>query len=227
MNSAALRSNFSVEKAHRAQLQLSRLIVFEDRLPEEIRYVGGVDTAYAGNLAVSAAVVLEFNSLNLVETQTAIKETVFPYVPTLLSFRELPSTLMCIKRLKTQPDVFLVDGQGFAHPYRCGFASHLGIVLNKPTIGVAKSRLVGNIEPFRDGDFAYLRDRGEVIGAALKTASGKILYISVGHMVSLETAIKIVKHCILRDTPEPIRLAHEKATVERNRIAKCNIHGQG
>jgi deoxyribonuclease V len=226
MNPIPLRSSFSVEKAHKAQLQLSKLIVFEDKFLGGIRYVGGVDTAYAGSLAVSAAVVLEFNSLKPVEAQTAIRETVFPYVPTLLSFRELPSTLMCIKKLKTQPDVFLVDGQGFAHPYRCGFASHLGVVLNKPTVGVAKSRLVGNIEPFRDGDFAYLRDEGEIIGAALKTASGKILYVSVGHMVSLETAIKIVKHCILWDIPEPIRLAHERATAERNRIAKCNIRGQ-
>jgi deoxyribonuclease V len=212
-----LKSSFSIEKAHRAQLQLSKLIVFEDRLPSEIRYVGGVDTAYTGNLAVSAAVVLEFTSLKPVEVQTAVREVTFPYITTLLSFRELPSTVTCIKNLKTQPDVFLVDGHGYAHPYRCGFASHLGVVLNKPTIGVAKSRLIGCVDPFR-GDLAYLRDEGEIIGAALKTASGKTLYVSVGNMVSLETAIKIVKQCTCQDIPEPLRLAHEIATAERNRV---------
>lgn len=226
MGSANLKPSFSVEKAHRAQLQLSRFIIFEDALPREIRYVGGVDTAYVGRLAVSAVVVLDFSSLKLVEARTAVREAVFPYIPTLLSFRELPSTLMCIRKLRVQPDVFLVDGQGFAHPYRCGFASHLGVVLGKPTVGVAKSRLIGDVEPFRDGNFAYLRDGDEIVGAAVKTASGKILYVSVGHMVSLETAIRIVKHCTRQDIPEPIRLAHETATAERNRIAKRNIPEQ-
>ncbi|MEM4713734.1 MAG: endonuclease V, partial [Candidatus Bathyarchaeia archaeon] len=160
--------DFSVEKAHKAQLQLSKLIILEDKLPEKIRFVGGVDTAYVGDLAISAAAILEFDSLKVVEVQTVTRKVTFPYVPTLLSFRELPSTLLCIKRLKTQPDVFLVDGQGFAHPYRCGFASHLGVVLGRPTIGVAKSRLIGEVEPFQNRDFAYLRDGNEVIGAAVK-----------------------------------------------------------
>lgn len=219
-----LKPSFSIEKAHKAQLQLSRLVILKDMIPGEIQFIGGVDTAYAGDLAISAVVVLDFNDLNLVEAQIAIRKAAFPYVPTLLSFRELPSTLMCIKKLKVQPDVFLVNGQGFAHPYRCGFASHLGVVLGKPTIGVAKSKLVGKVEPFQNREFAYLKDGNEIIGAALKITSGKILYISVGHMVSLETAIKIVKHCIRREgVPEPLRLAHEKATTERNRIAKHNI----
>ncbi|MEM2439765.1 MAG: endonuclease V [Candidatus Bathyarchaeia archaeon] len=221
-------SGFSIEKAHKAQLQLSKLIILEDKLPEKIRLVGGVDTAYFGNLAISAIAVLDFDSLNLVEVETATRKVAFPYVPTLLSFRELPSTLMCVKKLKTRPDVFLVDGQGFAHPYRCGFASHLGVVLNKPTIGVAKSKLIGEVEPFQNRDFAYLKDGSEVIGAAIKTATGKVLYVSVGHMVSLETAIKIVKHCTRGgNVPEPIRLAHEKATAERRKIAKCNILEKG
>jgi len=221
MNFAGLKPGFSVEKAHKAQLHLSGLIVFEDRLPREIRYVAGVDTAYVGDLAISATAVLDFKNLNLVEAQTATRKVAFPYVPTLLSFRELPPTLACVKKLKAQPDVFLVDGHGFAHPYRCGFASHFGVVLGKPAIGVAKSRLVGEVEPFQNKDFVYLRDKGEIIGAVLKTAAGKVLYISVGHMVSLETAVKIVRHCIKRGgVPEPIRLAHEMATAERNRIAR-------
>ncbi|MBS7620854.1 endonuclease V [Candidatus Bathyarchaeota archaeon] len=219
MSLADLKSRFSVEKAHKAQLQLSKRIIFEDGLSKKIGYVAGVDVAYAKNLAISAVVVLEYDVLELVEAQTAICKVTFPYIPTLLSFRELPPTLMCIRKLKVQPDVFLVDGQGYAHPYRCGFASHLGVVLGKPTIGVAKSRLVGEAEPFANRDFAYLWHDGEIVGAALKTSVGKVLYVSVGHMVSLETAIKIVRHCArYSGVPEPLRMAHEMATAERNKI---------
>ncbi|MBS7636060.1 endonuclease V [Candidatus Bathyarchaeota archaeon] len=219
MSLADLKSRFSVEKAHKAQLQLSKRIIFEDGLSKKIGYVAGVDVAYAKNLAISAVVVLEYDVLELVEAQTAICKVAFPYIPTLLSFRELPPTLMCIRKLKVQPDVFLVDGQGYAHPYRCGFASHLGVVLGKPTIGVAKSRLVGEAEPFGNRDFAYLWHDGEIVGAALKTSVGKALYVSVGHMVSLETAIKIVRHCArYSGVPEPLRMAHEMATAERNKI---------
>lgn len=220
MSIADLHPHFSVEKAHKAQLQLSKRIILEDRLPDRIRFVAGVDVAYSGNLAVSAVAVLDYDSLELVEYQTATCKVTFPYVPTLLSFRELPPTLICIRKVRIQPDVFLVDGQGFAHPYRCGFASHLGVVLSKPTIGVAKGKLVGEVEPFNDKDFAYLWHDGEVVGVALKTSAGKVLYVSVGHMVSLETAIKIVRHCIrYGGVPEPLRMAHEIATVERNKFA--------
>ncbi|MEM1564137.1 MAG: endonuclease V [Candidatus Bathyarchaeia archaeon] len=219
MSIADLHPYFSVEKAHKAQLQLSKRIILEDRLPDEICFVAGVDVAYSGNLAVSAVAVLDYNSLELVESQTATCKVTFPYVPTLLSFRELPPTLMCIRKLRIQPDVFLVDGQGFAHPYRCGFASHLGVVLSKPTIGVAKSKLVGEVEPFNGRDFAFLWHDGEIVGAALKTSARKVLYVSVGHMVSLETAIKIVKRCTrYGDIPEPLRMAHEIATAKRNKI---------
>ena len=226
MGLADSKSLFSVEKARKVQLQLSRRIIFEDRLPKEIRYVAGVDAAYAGDLAVGAVAVLNFKSLELVEVQTAIREVTFPYVPTLLSFRELPPTLLCIKKLRTPPDIFLVDGQGFAHPFRCGFASHLGVVLGKPTIGVAKSRLIGEVEPFGDRDFAYLWHDGEIVGVALKTSAGKVVYVSVGHMVSLETAIKIVRHCTRHGgVPEPLRIAHEMATAERNKICSRHYHG--
>jgi len=220
MSLTDLKSCFSIEKARKAQLHLSRRIILEDRLPNEIRFVAGVDVAYAGNLAVSAVAVLNYDGFGLVEVQTATRKVAFPYVPTLLSFRELPSTLMCIRKLKNQPDVFLVDGQGYAHPYRCGFASHLGVVLGKPTIGVAKSRLVGEAEPFGNKDFAYLWHEGEIVGAALRTSVGKVLYVSVGHMVSLETAINIVRHCTrYSGIPEPLRMAHEIATSERNKIS--------
>jgi deoxyribonuclease V len=220
MGVAELGKRFSIEKAHNAQLRLSKQIIFEDMLPREIRYVAGVDIAYVDDFAIGAVAVLDYAALNLVESQTAICKTSFPYIPTLLSFREVPPSIICIKRLKTQPDVFLVDGHGFAHPYRCGFASHLGIVLGKPTIGVAKSRLVGEFEDFKDRDFAYLRHNGEIIGAAVRVMRDyKPVYVSVGHMVSLETAIEIVRNCTrYGNVPEPVRKAHQIATERKRRI---------
>jgi deoxyribonuclease V len=120
---------FSVSKAHRAQLYLSRKIITEDRLPERINLIGGVDVAYTDKWAIGAAVVLDFESLELLEQQIAITKVRLPYVPTLLAFREMPPTTACIKKLRLQPDVFLVNGQGIAHPYECGFASHLGLAI--------------------------------------------------------------------------------------------------
>ncbi|MEM1538854.1 MAG: endonuclease V [Candidatus Bathyarchaeia archaeon] len=220
MDIRIFKDNFSIEKARKAQSLLSRQIIFRDMLPKEIRYVAGVDVAYSDEFAFGAVAVLEYSTLNLIESQTTIYKITFPYIPTLLSFRELPPAVLCIRKLKIQPDVFLVDGHGFAHPYRCGFASHLGVVLKKPTIGVAKSRLIGGIEYPEDKDFAYLKHNGELIGAVLKKMqSQRPVYISVGHMVSLETAVKIVKHCARHSNiPEPLIKAHQLAAKARNQM---------
>jgi len=212
---------FSVEKAHKAQLSLSKKIIFKDELPRKIRYVAGVDVAYTKNLSIGAVAVLDYNALKLLEYKTAICETRFPYIPTLLSFREIPPAVSSIKKLQICPDVLLVDGHGFAHPYHCGFASHLGLVLRKPTIGVAKGRLFGEAEKCASGEMvSFLKHNGKVVGATLIAKSGfKPVYVSVGHMVSLETAIKIVQHCTLASRiPEPILKAHEIATLEKRKI---------
>src|SRR5208283_1561346 len=118
--------NFSVEKAHKTQLCLSQKIVLEDRLPPQIRTIAGVDVSYIDNIGIGALTVFDYESLELLETQVATCQVKMPYIPTLLSFREIPPATAAIKKLKIQPDVFLVDAQGIAHPYRCGFASHLG-----------------------------------------------------------------------------------------------------
>ena len=219
MNLASL-ANFSVEKAHRTQLMMSKRILFEDKLPKRIRHVAGIDVAYAGDFSIGTVAVLDYKTLELVESQTAISKTLFPYIPTLLSFREIPPAIQSIRKLLAQPDVFLVDGQGFAHPYHCGFANYLGLVLNKPTIGVAKSKLFGKVEDNKNKKIAYLKHDGEVIGAAVKTKENcKPLYVSVGHMISLETAIKIVEQCSLNQRiPEPIMKAHEIATEEKEKL---------
>lgn len=211
---------FSVSRAHKAQLYLSKKIILEDRLPDKINLVAGVDVAYAGELAVGAVAVLDYMSLELLESQTAMCRVKVPYIPTLLSFREIPPTIACVKRLKLQPDVFLVDGQGLAHPYRCGFASHLGLALGKPAIGVAKSRLIGKLVEI--GSDAFLVDNGQITGSVVTTKEGiKPIYVSVGHLLSLETAIKIVKHCARNNRiPEPLLLAHKIASEERYAASK-------
>jgi deoxyribonuclease V len=214
-------SAFSVETAHKTQLKMSDRIVFEDRLPEKIRSVAGVDVAYTDGISIGAVAVLDYDSLELIESQTARCTTRFPYLPTLLSFREIPPAVLSIRKLHAKPDVFLVDGQGYAHPYRCGFASHLGLALRRPTIGIAKSRLFGHVEKEEEeSDLSFLRHKDKIIGAALRTkAESKPIYISVGHMISLETATSIARHCIRgRRLPEPIRKAHEIASREKRKI---------
>jgi len=221
MRVPSIKPSFSVEKAHETQLRLSKQIIFKNVLPEKIRFVAGVDVAYTKGTSIGAVAVLDYDSLKLVESQIAICRTRFPYIPTLLSFREVPPAVLSIKKLRVQPDVFLVDGHGFAHPYRCGFASHLGLVLCKPTIGVAKSRLFGEVENVKaEKDVAFLKHDNEVVGATVVTKlECKPVYVSVGHMVSLKNAIKIVKQCARHNRiPEPILKAHEIATKEKRKI---------
>ncbi len=221
MRTSARKASFSVRKAHKTQLAMSKRIISKDRLSSKIRLVGGVDIAYWQDKSIGVVAVLDYESLEPVESQVSVSETLFPYIPTLLSFREVPSAILCIRKLKSSPDVFLVDGQGFAHPYYCGFASHLGLVIDKPTIGVAKSKLVGEAENPRDKeDYSVLKYHSRVVGAAVTTKCWrKPLYISVGHMVSLEKAVEIVKHCTSSSRiPEPILKAHEIANAEKRKI---------
>ena len=189
----------------------------EDKLPRQIKTVAGVDVSYVGNIGVGASTVLDYESLKLLESQVAVCQVKMPYIPTLLSFREIPPAIAAIRKLKIQPDAFLVDAQGLAHPYRCGFASHVGLVMGKPTIGAAKSRLIG--EPVEMNGQTFLVDKGEVIGAVVTTNQNvKPTYVSIGHMVSLETAVKIVKHCAKNRIPEPTLQAHNLAKKERIRL---------
>jgi len=197
----------------------------EDKLPSCLRTIGGIDVAYLDDTAVGAAAVIDYGSLDLLECKLAVCKVKMPYVPTLLSFREMAPAIVAIKKLEMKPDVFLVDAQGWAHPRRCGFASHLGLALGKPTIGAAKTRLVG--QRIEIGRQTLLVDKTEVIGAEITTVTNeKPIFVSVGHMVSLETAVEIVKHCSKRRIPEPILLAHKLATRERDRLtleSKVNI----
>jgi deoxyribonuclease V len=222
MHLTAAVHKFSVSKAHEAQLRLSQKIVTEDRLPQNIKRIAGVDAAYTDEWAIGAVAVLDYESFELLERQTATCRAKFPYIPALLSFREIPPAVACIKKLSLQPDVFLVDGQGAAHPYGCGFASHLGLVIGKPTVGVAKSRLIGESKTVAGQKFLF--QKGRVIGEVVTTKKGaKPVYVSVGHLTSLGTAVEIVKHCVRNSRiPEPILQAHKIASEEKLKVqAKC------
>jgi deoxyribonuclease V len=218
---------FSISKARKAQKCIAQRVITQDKLPKNIRLIAGVDAAYFGNFAIGAVAVLDYDSFEVLETQVVTQNVEFPYIPTLLSFRELPIAVSCIRKLSIQPDVFLVDGHGRAHPFRCGLASHLGVVLGKPTIGVAKNKLIG--EPKQVGEDMFLFQDNEIIGAVVNSRIGsKPFYVSIGHKMKLETAVKIVKHCTLQSRiPEPIRVAHKIASEERKaKIAASTTMGE-
>ena len=177
----------------------------QSKVPEQIRYVAGADGAYDEERASGAAVLIEYDTLERIETKTAKVGVTFPYIRGLLSFREGPVVVRVLRKLKRKPDVCIVDGHGLAHPRRFGLACYVGLITNLPTIGVAKSRLFGtNVEE------TLVNLEGNVI-AKIVRSNGKSLYVSVGHKISLEDATRIVKHCITGRGLEPIQLAHQEA----------------
>lgn len=188
------------------------------RLRRPVRVVAGTDVSAArGSERVWAAAVLcSYPDLHVIEEAWIEGRTSFPYVPGLLSFREIPMLLEALKGLKSRPDVILCDGQGTAHPRRMGLASHLGVFLNQPTIGCAKSRLVGEFSSLGrgKGDFSLLYHHGTVVGAAARTRGGvKPVFVSPGHRITLEESLEIVFRCSpVYRVPEPVRKAHGLVT---------------
>jgi deoxyribonuclease V len=169
-----------------------------------------------GTISRAAVAVLSFPDLQVIETNLAYRPTSFPYIPGFLSFREIPAVLDALEKIKTTPDIILCDGQGIAHPRRLGIASHLGVLLNIQTIGVAKSLLIGKHEELADarGSWQPLIHKGETIGAVLRTRVGvKPVYVSSGHKISLPTAIDYVLRCTPKyRLPETTRIADKLAS---------------
>ncbi len=199
------------------QQQLRQLVRLED-CPGEVCRVAGVDVGFEqrNTIARAAVAVLGFPDLELREYAVARQPTRFPYVPGLLSFREVPVVLDALDKLEQLPDLLLCDGQGIAHPRRFGIASHLGVLTGIPSIGVAKSRLVGRHDEVPDdrGIWVPLHDKDEVIGAVLRSRTGvRPLYISPGYCVTLDTALRYVMACLTRfRLPETTRWAHRLAS---------------
>ncbi len=193
-----------------------------------IHLIAGTDVSYSHTAkettAVAGIVVMEYGTWSVVERVYAVKDINFPYIPGLLSFRELPVLIDAFAKLKTMPDLWLVDGAGIAHPRRLGLASHFGVTVDQPAIGVAKSRLTGShaTVPSQQGSRVSLYDGEEVIGTVLRTRSNvRPLYISPGHKVSIAQAPEIVLSCCTRyRLPEPTRAAHNFVTVLRQQLLK-------
>ena len=208
-----------IAEARAIQESLRGKIVARDRFAK-IRTVAGIDVGFEkrGTITRAAVVVLDFPGLTLREQAIARLPTRFPYVPGFLSFREAPAVLAAMKKLHTRPDLILCDGQGLAHPRRFGLACHLGLLLDISSIGVAKSRLTGTHGdvPEQKGGWVALEDKGEVVGAVLRTRTGvKPVYVSIGHRISLATAIDYVLRCTTGyRLPETTRHAHRLASVD-------------
>lgn len=205
--------NVTPERAREIQNELRDKIKLQ-RLSAPIRLVAGADVSYSRKLerCFAAVTVFEYPAMRIVEQCNAIGEVSFPYVPGYLSFREAPILLKALERLSSLPDLMMFDGQGIAHPRQMGLATHLGIILDRPTIGCAKTRLFGQYEmPMEiQGCWTELRERGKLIGAVLRTRDRvKPLFVSPGHKITLDEAIEWVLRTITQyRIPEPIRRSH-------------------
>lgn len=193
----------------------------------EVRTVGGVDVSYDGGRGFASLVILGARDLAVLEEVLVSRDVPFPYIPTYLAYREWPLVAAAVERLGERPDVLLVDGHGQLHPARCGIACHVGVRLGLPTIGVAKNPLVGTVRyrPKRGKD-APVDVEGRVMGYALRTgASVRPIYVSTGHLVNPRTAVRVVRELCTMRHPEPLRLAHVRATSWKRRQKKNGEEG--
>ena len=211
------RWDVTPKEAIEIQRKLRKRISFSSS-PDKIHLVAGMDAAFSkkGNLIHGAVSIFSFPDMELIEVRTATLLLKFSYIPGLLSFREGPVLLECFGKIKSSPDVILFDGQGLMHPRRMGIAAHLGILLDKPTVGCAKSYLYGEfrLPANSKGAFEYVRDKNkEIIGACLRTRTDvKPVFVSIGNKISLSKAIDIILQCVTRyRIPEPLRYAHRLA----------------
>jgi deoxyribonuclease V len=205
-----------LNEARALQSELAARVVKQTAFaPASVRRVAGVDVSIQGERARAAVVVLSFPDLEPVDLALAEAPVTFPYVPGLLAFREGPSVLAALEKLTTWPDLFIFDAQGLAHPRRIGLAAHMGVILDWPSIGCAKSRLLGEYkEPGESvGDWTPLSHDDQTIGAVVRSrAKVKPLFVSTGHRIDLPTAIEFVLNCGRGyRLPETTRYAHKAA----------------
>lgn len=206
------------EEAIELQKEMAHMVVSEDDFSTPVESVAGIDLGYdiVNNISRAVVVVLSFPRLEIIETQHAAMPTPFPYIPGLLSFREIPVLIEAVEKLTNVPDLILYNGVGIAHPRRFGIASHAGVVTGIPSVGVAKSLLVGRVVDLvqERGSTAPIIDRNEQIGTALRTGTGvQHVYVSVGHRISLPTAVEYVMRCTTHyRLPETTRIADRVAS---------------
>ncbi len=202
------------------ELVAGRAVIKDDFA--RLRFIAGVDQAFVGDRILSGIVVLNFGSLEVVERADSILPVDFPYIPTFLSFREGPVIAKVFKKLKVTPDILMVDGAGINHPRRAGIATHIGVALNVPTIGITKKILCGEgEEPMKVGDANPLIYEDRKVGWLLKSSiRSRPIVVAPGHRVSLESSLSIVKACLRgHKLPEPARFAHEYVTGLKKKIS--------
>ena len=200
------------------QKKLAPLVKEESDLPSSITHLVGCDATYFRGLTLAAATLVDYEKLELLETKSVKEKTRFPYIPGLLAFREAPSVLRAIRALGARSYVCLVDAHGLAHPRRFGLACFVGIALDRPTIGVAKSLLYGQVE----GNQVVDKEGRQIAEVVPLPESRKTIYVSVGHRISLRDAVRIVKYCLSKKGPIPISLAHEEVTRQKWRLKKSS-----
>ncbi len=211
------RWDISPRRAIALQRELAARVRIE-RISGQVRTIAGTDCAFAagGKRIVAVAVLCDASTLEVIASANVEQPCRFPYVPGLLSFREAPAVIAAVKRLPNRPDLLMCDGQGLAHPRRLGLACHVGLWLDLPTIGTAKSRLCGRHRPVGNNRRCrvQLRHKGEIIGAVLRTrTSVKPLYVSVGHRATLDDAVRWTLRCARKfRLAEPVRQAHMLVT---------------
>jgi deoxyribonuclease V len=204
-------------KLKEEQLKLARKVVLKDGF-DKISLIAGSDQAYYMDKIISAIAVLSYEDLKVVELKYTVQECKFPYIPTYLSYRESPAIVETYHKLDNQPDIILVDGNGILHPRKLGVASHLGLLLDKPTIGVAKSLLLGEE---KDGKIFVDGEPRAFIVTTREYA--KPIYVSPGHLVSMGKSLEIVKHCLQgHKLPEPLKIAHNYANKIKRKLKEEN-----
>ena len=200
------------------QKKLSPLVKETSELPPEIRFLVGCDASYFRGTTFAAASLVDYEKLKPVRIRSFKERTRFPYIPGLLAIREAPSVLAAIRSLRAESYVCLVDAHGLAHPRRFGLACFVGLALDRPTIGVAKSLLYGRVR----GERVFDEEDRQVAEILPLPSSRKVIYVSVGHKVSLRDAVRIVKACLTQTGPVPIRLAHEEVTKQKCQVKKSS-----
>jgi len=211
-------SKIEPREAIKLQKKLASLVIEKSELPTKIISLVGCDAAYVEGRTLAAATLVDYETLKPLKVSAAEERTRFPYIPGLLAFREAPSVLRAIRSLHPKSYVCLVDAHGRAHPRKFGLASFIGLALDQPTIGVAKSLLYGWVK-----NETVVDKEGYPIATIVRLPeSEKTIYVSVGHKISLKDAVEIVKYCLTQNGPLPIRLAHEEVTKRKWLMKKSN-----
>lgn len=214
-------NSLDLDSLRKEQMYLAKKIILKDKF-DAPDVLAGVDLSYKNTTCIVAYVALKFKTLEVLEKNAIKHKVVFPYIPTFLAFREGPPTLALLEEINTRPDILMINGHGIAHPLFYGYASHIGVLTSIPTIGIATKLLYGMSSeiPVNAGSYCYVNYKSRRVGAIFLSKEGcKPIIVSPGHLITLDSCIKIVK-CSLKGhkLPEPLRLAHKLAQEEKKRI---------